>query len=357
VRWHSAAAVVVVEVDTGRILAMVSKPSFDPNVMTGHLTRAQEQAMAADPRKPFIDKTLHRQYPPGSTFKPVTIIAALERGAIAPGEQLLCRGWHERGRHTFRCPGGRAHGLLDVVGALKHSCNVFVWQLAELVGLDEMAAVARDLGFGVSTGLGLNGDVPGRMPTRAWYEAHDGFKIGYTLNAATGQGDVVVTVTQLAMAYAAIANGGKLYVPQIVERVERPDGEVVARYEPTLRRRIHASAATLELVRRGMWAVVNEKGGTAYEARSAIVEIAGKTGTAQIRGRRRRKKRAVVDRHGWDPDRDHAWFVGYAPAAAPKVVAAVLIEHGGHGGGAAAPVARDIIEAYVTKVMHAGDGS
>jgi penicillin-binding protein 2 len=347
VRWHSAAAVVVVEADTGRLLALVSKPAFDPNVMTGHLTPEVEQALLADPRKPFIDKTLRQHYPPGSTFKPVTMIAAVDSGLVDPEEERVCRGWHQRGRRTFRCPGGASHGKIDMVHAIKHSCNVYVWELSEIVTLDRMADVARDLGFGAPTGLGLNGDVPGRMPTREWYDGRrDGFKIGYTLNSATGQGDVEVTVMQLALAYAAIANGGELYVPQIVQRIETASGKVVAEYAPTLRRHIKASERVLEILRQGMRAVVNEEGGTAHKANSDIVEYAGKTGTAQVLGRRRRREADEQPMQGWDPRRDHAWFAGYAPANDPEIAVVVLIEHGGHGGKAAAPVAREIFEGY-----------
>ncbi|RMH36269.1 MAG: penicillin-binding protein 2 [Deltaproteobacteria bacterium] len=355
VRWHAAAAVVVLDVHTGRVRAIVSKPSFDPNVMTGHLTQAQMQQMLADPRKPFVDKVLRQHYPPGSTFKPVTLIAALEDGVIAPGEVRECKGRIVRGHRTFRCPGGHAHGKITVVEALEHSCNVFVWELAEVVGIDRLAEVARDLGFGQPTGIGLNGDVAGRIPTRAWYEARGGFKIGYTLNTATGQGDVAVTVMQLAQAYAAIANGGALYAPQIVERIEDAEGRVVARYEPTLRRRIHASPQTIEQLHRGMWAVVNAEGGTAHDAASAIIEFAGKTGTAQVRGRRRRRKDGDAQpRKGWDPTRDHAWFAGWAPARDPAIAIAVLVEHGGHGGEAAAPIAREIFEGYAALVRERG---
>jgi len=348
VRWHSAAAVVVIEVDTGRLLAVVSTPTFDPNVMTGHLTRADEDALLGDPRRPFVDKTLRQHYPPGSVFKPVTLIAAVEDGAVDPYEERVCRGWHERGRRTFRCPGGHAHGKIDFVQAIKHSCNVYVWELSELVGLNRIAEVARDLGFGAATGVGLNGDIPGRMPTREWYEGRRGFKIGYTLNAATGQGDVEVTVMQVAQAYAALANGGKLYVPQIVRRIENASGGVVAKYEPKLRRRLNVSQKTLELIHAGTWAVVNEEGGTAFSAHSEIVEFAGKTGTAQVRGRKHRSKdEEVLRKKGWDPSRDHAWFAGWAPANNPEIAVVVLIEHGGRGGGVAGPVAREVIEGYM----------
>jgi len=349
VRWHPAAAVAVVEVDTGRLLALVSKPSFDPNTMTGNLTQAEYSALISDPRKPFIDKTLRQHYPPGSTFKFVTMVAAEEDG-VGFEEPFECKGSIERGRRRFRCP-GHAHGHLDMIGALKKSCNVYVWQLAEKIGLDRMAEVGRAFGFGSPTGLGLNGDVPGRMPTKAWYEqeAQRSFKIGYTLNAATGQGDVEVTVVQLAMAYAAIANGGDLFVPQLVRRIESATGEVVKEFEPTLRRRVEMSAETLGKLHDGMRAVVAHEGGTAHDAESDIVPFSGKTGTAQVRGRRYKKEE--IEGEGWHPGRDHAWFAGFAPADDPDIAIVVLIEHGGRGGAVAGPVARDIIEGYFRDVQ------
>lgn len=347
VRGHPAAAVAVVEVNTGRILALVSKPSFEPDVMTGHLTRAEEALLLQDPRKPFIDKTLRQHYPPGSTYKFVAALAALEDGVIDEEERLLCPGYHKVGPQRFNCTS--SHGPVNMAQAIQHSCNVYFWKLAEQVGIDRLADIAMDFGFGAPTGLGLNGDVPGRVPTRAWYEEHTSFKIGYTINTATGQGDVEVTVLQLAMAYAALANGGKLYVPQVVRRIETAGGESVVEFEPTLRRQIKAKAENVSLVLRGMWMVVNEPGGSAFEyARSDEVTFAGKTGTAEVRGKRRRHAE-LPELKGWHPYRSHAWFAGFAPADQPEIALVVLMEHGGFGGKVAAPVAKRIIEGYFQK--------
>ncbi len=344
VRPHAAAAVAIVSVNTGRVLALVSKPSFNPNVMTGRLTRAQQQVMDQDPRRPRIDKTLRQHYPPGSIFKFVTAVAALEHGVISEDEMFECNGQHEQGQRTFHCTA--SHGPQTLVQAIQHSCNVYFWKIAERVGLDRIAAVSRDFGFGSPTGLGLNGDVPGHIPTRAWYEQRTTFKIGYTLNAATGQGDVAVTIVQLAMAYAAMANGGRLFVPQVVQRIEKASGTKLIEYAPRLRRRLQASPEILSLLHRGMLAVVNEPGGTAHDfAKSERIIFAGKTGTAQVKTRGK-----VEVLPGWDPRRDHAWFAGYAPAEKPEIAIVVLIEHGGPGGKVASPVARRIIEGYADLV-------
>jgi penicillin-binding protein 2 len=349
VATHAAAAAVVVEVKTGRILALVSRPAFDPNVMTGRLTRAEETLLLSDPRKPFIDKTLRAQYPPGSVFKFVTAIAALEDGQALEDEPMTCTGNYKLSGTTFDCTS--SHGKLDLLGAIQKSCNVYFWHLAERVGLDRIAEVARAYGFGAPTGLGLNGDGPGRIPTKAWYEQRTRYKIGYAINAATGQGDVEVTPVQVAMAYAALANGGTLYVPQVVERVEGADGRVVVQYEPKVARQVGTSAAILDVIRRGMWKVVNEPGGTAYDtSRSALGEIVGKTGTAEVRSRSRRERLEERKLDGWHPGRDHAWFAGWAPAQDPEIALVVLIEHGGAGGKIAGPVGKALVEGWWTEV-------
>lgn len=355
VRPHPAAAVAVVEVHTGRVLVLVSKPSFEPNTMTGHLTPAEEALLNQDPRKPFIDKTLRQHYPPGSTYKFVAGLTALEDGIIDPEERLVCPGYHRVGRQQFNCTS--SHGQVNMAEAIQHSCNVYFWKLAEQVGIDRMAEVAMDFGFGAPTSLGLNGDVPGRVPTRAWYEERTSFKIGYTINTATGQGDVEVTVMQLAMAYAALANGGTLYVPQVVERIETAGGETVVPFDPKPRRQVKVSPENLAIMHQGMWMAVNELGGTVFNhARSEVVPFAGKTGTAEVRGRRRRRK-DEVELEGWHPSRSHAWFAGYAPADKPEIAIVVLVEHGGQGGKVAAPVAQQIIEGYFGKVKDGAAGA
>jgi penicillin-binding protein 2 len=344
---HASAAVAIVEVKTGRVLALVSKPSFDPNVMTGHLTRAEKALLDADPRKPFSDKTLAARFPPGSTFKFVTAIAALEDGVANEEEKVECNGALELSGTTFRCTS--AHGVLDLLGAIQHSCNIYFWTLAQRIGMDRMAEVAREYGFGAPTGIGLNGDAAGRIPTKAWYEQRGQFKIGNTINAATGQGDVEVTVLQMAMAYAALANGGTLYTPQIVQRVVAKNKRVVVEYEPKVAREIGTPPEVLDVWRQGMWRVVNQPGGTAFEhGHSDIVEIAGKTGTAEVRSRKKDKPSVMVK--GWDPKRSHAWFAGWAPANDPQIAIVVLVEHGGPGGKVAAPIAKNILEQWWTKI-------
>ena len=314
VAHQSAAAVVIVEPKTGKIRAIVSKPSFDPNVMTGHLTHQQYQQMMDDVRKPFIDKAIRATYPPGSIYKFTTALAALEDGASAD-TPVICTGEYELSGTTFHCHG--THGKLDLIGAIQHSCDVYFWKLAETVGLDRISEVAREFGLGAPTNLGLNGDSGGRIPTRAWYEStNQRYKVGFATNASIGQGDVEVTVLQMAMAYAALANGGTLYVPQVVERVEGSDGHVIVSYEPKVAHQTKTPVEALDTWRKGMWKVTHEPGGTAYDVRrrSTLVDVMGKTGTAEVKKNHQKKDPTSAMSRAGTRTRSHAWFAGWAPA-------------------------------------------
>jgi penicillin-binding protein 2 len=343
----AAAAVVIVEVKTGRVRAIVSKPSFDPNVMTGHLTHAEYTLLMQDPRKPFIDKALRATYPPGSIFKFITALAALEDGQAAEDESMFCPGYYELSGTRFRCHG--YHEKVDLLKAIKRSCDVYFWNLAQRIGLDRIADVARAYGLGAPTNLGLNGDSGGRIPTKAWYEQRGRYKVGYAANASIGQGDVEVTVMQMAIAYAALANGGKLFVPQVVERVDSFEGRTIVSYDPKVARTVKMPPDAVDTWVRGMWQVNNEPGGTAYDhGFSQVVQIAGKTGTAEVK---KHHKDADNDKdlEKWNPNASHAWFAGWAPADDPELAIVVLVEHGGSGGTVAWPIAERILAAYFTK--------
>ncbi len=343
----AAAAVVIVEPKTGKIRALVSKPSFDPNVMTGHLTQAEYTLLMSDPRKPFIDKTLRATYPPGSIFKFTTALAALEDGQAAEDESMFCTGEYDLSGTHFRCHG--THGKIDLIGAIQHSCDTYFWKLAERIGLDRIADVAREYGLGAPTNLGLNGDSAGRIPTKAWYEENSHYKIGYATNAAIGQGDVEVTVLQMAMAYAALANGGTLFVPQAVERIESDDGHPIVTYQPQVAHSVKTPALALDIWRRGMWKVTNELGGTAFEhGHIENLAVMGKTGTAEVKKHHKQEDEKDLER--WNPNAAHAWFAGWAPADDPELAIVVLVEHGGAGGQVAWPIAKQILEGYFTKL-------
>jgi len=346
-RWHPAGAAVVVEVNTGRILAMSSKPAFDPAMLSSRLSREQARQLYDNPYHPMLDKTVMGSYFPGSTFKVITAIAALEERLANTHEYIFCKGYHEYGRKSaFRCTS--KHGPMHFHNAIVRSCNIYFYTLGQRVGMNRLSRYARDFGLGTPTGLGLNGERGGFIPTKAWYAKNmpDGFRIGHTLNASVGQGNVTTTPLQLAMAYATIANGGKLYLPQIVQRLETSEGKTVRRYPPVLRRRVQVSDRTFRLVKAGLRGVVNEPGGTAHNAWDGRLSVAGKTGTAQVIKRERKSR----DPRDWWRFEDHAWFAAYAPADNPEIAVVVLIEHGGSAGKVAAPIVMRIVRDYFAKV-------
>ncbi|WP_437535266.1 penicillin-binding protein 2 [Sorangium sp. So ce726] len=348
-RGELAGGVAVIDVRTGRILGLYSKPGYNPNALSGgsgkQVIRDAFRRLYSDPLKPALDKTLSGAYPPGSTFKPFTALAALEKGLIDPRQSSRCRGALTFGKRTFRCT--HVHGPVAMQQAIAESCNVYFYRLAAEygVGMDVIAEMGQRYGLGARTGLGINAEAGGRMPTRAWMTLRNKgqFRLGFGLNAAIGQGATTVTVLQLALAYAALANGGTLYQPQIVRAVETSAGTVVQEFTPRVRRQIDIRPENLSLVHRAMVAGVNEEGGTAFKARVAGVEMAGKTGTAQVS---HRLTRGVEAERVWYFNREHAWFAGYAPTRSPEVAVVVLVEHGGTGGKHAAPVAFEVVRAY-----------
>jgi penicillin-binding protein 2 len=336
-RRYPSGAAVVLEVHTGRVLASASKPSYDPNLLTGRLSASEARRLLQDPNRPLLDKVYREHYFPGSTYKVIPAMAALEEGLVDPEEEVNCKGWHSFGRRNFRC--GHAHGKVNMREAIVGSCNVYFYTMAERVGMDTLARYARMFGLGAPTGVGINGEVGGFIPTKRWYAKRgQPFRIGFTLNAAIGQGNTKATPIQIASLYATIANGGTLYLPQIVERVETGKGLTVQRFTPRVRRRIRIGARTLALVRGALDGVVNEKDGTAYDTRLDDLRVSGKTGTAQVSRRVKQGKTIWLQ--------DHSWFAAYAPSARPEIAVAVLIEHGGRAAKVAAPVAMEIIRGY-----------
>ncbi|HVJ21566.1 MAG TPA: penicillin-binding protein 2 [Polyangiaceae bacterium] len=346
-RGQLAGAVVVVDVRTGRIVAEMSKPSFDPNVISGGQgTRAVGEAfrrLNSDPLKPTLDKTISAAYPPGSTYKPFTALAALSDGLIDPTMEVDCRGGYEYGKRYFRCTG--VHRRVNLHEALVQSCNTYFYDVGARISIDRLAAIGLDFGFGTKTGIGVNPEARGRMPTRGWYTRRykEAFRGGFTLLSAIGQGASTVTVLQLALSYAALANGGTLYQPQVVRSIETSDGTVVQEFPPRVRRVVDLDAQQLAMIKGGLEGVVTEKHGTAHAESIEGVDMAGKTGTAQV---------SHVTPRGVDPDkvwyfnRDHAWFAGYAPSRSPEIAIVVLVEHGGGGGKNAVPIAMRVVREW-----------
>lgn len=343
-RPYPSGAAVVVDIYTGAVRALYSKPAYDPNEMSSGLSTARYAELTHDPFRPLIDKTIYETYFPGSTFKVVTALAALQDGVVDPMQRVECLGFLKIGRQKFRC--NKRHEWVDLYDAIVQSCNVYFWVLAEEVGIERINRVARALGFAERTGIGVNSEAKGFLATRQWYEEHYGaFRVGYTLNTAIGQGNTRVTVLQLAMAYAAIANGGTLYVPQVLQNVRAPDGSLSDTFQPRIKADTGIGPEHLDLVRRALIDVVQKEGGTAYRARNEDgVRMGGKTGTAQVVGRRGRSE---ASSSAWYLDRSHGWFAGFAPAEDPQVAFAVLVEHGGSGGRSAAPIATAVMQQYL----------
>ncbi len=343
-RYESGAAVVVDPRD-GSVLGILSKPSFDPNSWSGRLSKEDYRAVADNPYLPMLDKSVH-SYFPGSIYKPITALAALEEGVLDAGEPIDSPGSYEYGNRIFHCHKRSGHGAVDLNGAMAASADVYFYKLGERLGIDTQAIYARRFGLGEPSGVGINGDAPGIVPTKAYHDEHTkgGFQHGLALSTAIGQGDVRTSPVQMAMAYAALANGGTVFRPRVVERIETDDREVVQRFEPEVRGDLAATPEHLSAVTKALERAVNdEKLATGHLAGVDYGLIAGKTGTAQVRKIIRGHMRQSVKRFR---DRDHAWFAAFAPYESPKVVVVVFLEHGGSGGKEAAPVARQIIEAY-----------
>jgi penicillin-binding protein 2 len=344
-RAYPSGAAAVVDVRSGRVLALYSRPALDPNEMTMGVS-LQRLRELSDPRglRPLVDRAIYEMYPPGSTFKPVTAVAALNAGVIDPSEQIRCIGYITRGNRRFRCAHGHVHGLVNLQSALIQSCNVYFFTAGEAAQMNRIHRAAMDFGLGRRTGIGINSEAAGFIPTVEWYNRVWGsYRRGYTLNTAIGQQNTRTTVLQLALAYAALANGGTLYVPQLIERVVAPDGTTLQEFPPTVRRRIDVSEPHLALIARALRGVVADRRGTAHLVDMPEVALAGKTGTAQVS----RTLREGEDRR---LAADHAWFAGFAPAENPEIAIVVLVEHGGSGGSEAAPVAAQIVRDYFTRV-------
>jgi penicillin-binding protein 2 len=339
-----AGAVVVMEAKTGFILAMVSRPSFDPNKMSGRISRAELAAINSDPLKPMLFRVMNENYHPGSTFKVVTSLAGLEGNVIGPNSTVSCNGGYTMGNHRWRCDKPTGHGSLDLKHALQVSCDVFYYSVGDRAGLDAISTMAHGLGYGQPTGFDLGREIPGIIPDTKTIQPVNGSARSQAINASIGQGEINVTPLQQAVAYAAIANGGEVLRPQIVRRVETPEGRVVREFKPEVLRKLPVKESSLAAVRAGLVAVVNEPGGTAYRSRLADVQFAGKTGTAQVMKLGQKQKLDPTAQAYFS--RDHAWFAAFAPAQDPEVVVVVLNEHGGWGAEAAAPAAAKVVEAW-----------
>jgi penicillin-binding protein 2 len=344
--------IVVLDVHSGNLLAMVSTPAFDPNIFARGIKADEWQALIKDRLRPLSNRAIQGQYPPGSTFKVIMAIAGLEEGLLQPETRISDPGFYYFGNRAFRDWKKEGHGSVDLHKALVESCDTYFYQAGQRIGIDRIAKWARAFGLGEKSGaVAFDDEKSGIIPDSEWKRKRfrQPWFPGETLSVAIGQGYVTVTPLQLANMTAAVANGGILYRPRLVNKIESVDGTLVREYGPEKIRTIAVKPATLERVRSALADVVAAPRGTGGAARSSIVDIAGKTGTAQViemKGAYLKSEQLAYF------NRDHAWFVSYAPAHNPQIAVVVLVEHGGHGGSAAAPMAKKVIEKYMELQKH-----
>ncbi len=343
-----SAAVVVMDVHTGDVLAMASTPSFDPNAFNRGLTPDEWKELSTNPKSPLRNKCISAQFAPGSTYKMIVAMAALEAGVITPDQKITCLGHTDLGSHRFHCWKRWGHGPVNMIEALQHSCDVYFYEIARRVGIDKIADVSRRFGLGETVGIDLPNEVSGLIPDRAWKRALTGqpWLPGETFNAGIGQGYVLTTPLQLAVMTARIANGGYAVVPRLTR--PKPGAEnlssVAAKDFPP----VGISPKSIAIVQKGMDAVVNAVHGTARGSRFDIdgQGMAGKTGTAQVRRISMKERETGVlknDELLWR-ERDHALFVAFAPVDTPRYACCVVVEHGGGGSSVAAPIASAIMQ-------------
>lgn len=348
-RDYPTGAIVAVEPDTGRILGMASAPTFNPNSWSGRLSREEHVLSDTNPYKPMLDKTLLSFFP-GSIYKVVTAAATLEEGLMLPQDTLNCPGYYEYGkqRRRFHCWKHSGHGAVSITEALASSCDVYFYKVGEKLGMDTLADYARQFGLGERTGIGINNESAGIVPTREYHNkrSKEGFQGGFTLSTSIGQGDVRVTPLQMAMLYAAIANGGTLYYPLLIDRIETAEGNPIFTFPSRIHYKLPFKRETFETIKNGLDMVVNSEIGTAYAYRLPNLSVAGKTGSAQVISRRV-SSAAVEFKY-----RDHAWFAAFAPIDHPKIAVVVFLEHGGSGSANAGPVVMEVLDRYFREILN-----
>lgn len=340
---EEAGAIVALDPQTGDILAMASRPSFDPNALSRGLRADAWNDILQDERHPLTNRAIQGQYPPGSTFKIITAVAALDTNAIEPADTLHCGGQFRLGRWTFRDWKKYGHGDVNLRRAIAQSCDVYFYHLGYRMGVDTIALYARQFGLGERTGIDLPAERTGLVPSSEWKQRTKGepWYPGETTSVAIGQGYVTVTPLQMAKVIGMIGNNGTPFQPHVLRGVWGRKGKWIDEWSPVQTVPLTLPAHQLKAIQASLAAVVTE--GTARESQSSVVPLAGKTGTAQVVSLRSESEEETPKRF-----RDHAWFVAYAPFERPRIAVTVLVEHMGHGGSAAAPLAKELIEAYVS---------
>lgn len=328
-------AVVALDPQNGEVLALVSKPDYNPNALSGLVDPGVWAQLQGDSLKPLLNRAIQAIYPPASTIKMVALAAALETGVISPDWKVNCPGYFKLGRRTFKCWKETGHGQVGVLKSIEESCDVFYWQLILKLGIETWADFARRFGFGQKLGIDLGGEMPGLIPDSLYYDRKYGEKQwtkGQWLNAVIGQGDVLITPLQLAFYSALVAMEGQTFVPHLLKHVES-GGRESQPFTPQTFEVKGLSPATFHILKESMFLVVNGEHGTARWLKSERITYAGKTGTAE-------------NPHG----DDHSLFIGFAPFENPMVAVSVVVEHGGHGSSMAAPIAINIMKKYLTQL-------
>jgi len=325
-------AVVVLDPRNGDVLAFISMPDYDPELFSMPLTPETWDGLLNHENKPLYNRACQSLYPPGSTYKLVLAAAGLETELIDLEETVVCKGFYRLGRRDFACWKEKGHGEVNLIKAIKHSCNVFFYKKGLDVGLENWAAFSRKFGFGSKTGIDLPNESPGLVPDKAYFDkryGERGWTRGLILNLSVGQGDLLTTPLQMAYFAMAIGNEGKVFRPRLIRKIEDP----VSRNVTTVPKRMveieGVSPETYAHIKQGMHQVVNEQGGTGRAAWLPGADVCGKTGTAQ-------------NPHG----ESHAWFIGFAPKDNPEIAFCVMVENGGGGGAVAAPIAGGILKTY-----------
>jgi penicillin-binding protein 2 len=339
-------AIVAMNPNNGEILAMASGPTFDPNVFISGMERSEWVRLASGKDHPLQNRAITGQYPPGSTFKIVVALAGLEEGIISATEEVSCGGSYTVGAYTHRCWRKQGHGSVNMHRALVESCDVYFYKLGRRLGVDRIAHYANMFGLGIKTDFDLGSEKEGLIPSSKWKLKRFGepWQAGETVSVAIGQSFVLATPLQMARLISAVFNGGYLYQPKAIKWVGKDDRRFYE-FTPTVMGRLKAKPEHLEVVKRGLIGVVNEPRGTGSKSRVEGVIVAGKTGTSQVVTLGKEKALSAAGHES----QDHAWFVALAPADNPALALGVVVEHGGHGGSAAAPLAKEVIAAYLAK--------
>lgn len=348
---NKVGGVIAVAVDSGQVLTMVSRPSFDPSQFSRGLTPEYWRSLVGNKEHPLRDRNIQEHFSPGSTFKAITGIAAFEEGEIDENTEVNCGGSFRLGRKVYHCWKKAGHGPTNLVKAIRESCNVYFQKAANRMDIDVLAKYAKAFGMGYRTGISLPREVSGLIPTKEWKKKRFGqeWQAGETLSCAIGQSYVLASTIQMAISYAAIANGGKIYRPYVVKDIFDSNGELVKTFTPEMLSTIELkNPKTLKFIREGLFQVVNNPKGTAFYRRGEGILMAGKTGTSQVKSASADKVYAKCENMDYE-SRHHGLFIGFAPYDNPKIAAAAIVEHGCHGSSAATPVVEAVISQYMKK--------